>query len=576
MSPLRACVDALPDPAERSRRAVTIPKKGTAVDRLCQLAQAIGRSDRAFSALSRQELEDTLNLGVVQRECRRSQVSLLTRPTDVAWLKKQLFEKRGWSGAEAEEEQPPEDQAEGDQFVVEKILAARRTPAGVQEVLVQWAGTNECHWLARASVAPTAPDVLAEFDAQQVQQPLPVPQPVPAVGAGSAAPEWAGQLAAGIQALLGAHCVQSKKADKRKSKADSDSDSDDDDDRAPWEKPALSGDKRLAKIGFSHFQRERGLRRTRELTNMKPHEPFATEFNEENAVLVNVELRLIDMELKLEAAQEELVSSVTEEDKAAAEAKLVALKARMKVTKEQWMLSEDKLELISGCSQLSLKGKHHVACGMLQDWRKRTTETSAMKEFNKRQKKAETRLKHEAEMDQGLFIARQLGQESSMLSGAQHQGARLQWGPGLQAGNPPSYPTSGYPSYPPPPPQRPMPAIQAPPGQLALGGPVGRGPNDQRRRCRMEDAESVLSQCHPKLKGTMLPVGMKFFTDRKLLSDSKYDRMGRPFLGACKACGTVGHEAFECEEQFQFEGKPAMGYRAAFKMGLCDAHGRYK
>ena len=106
----------------------------------------------------------------------------------------------------------------------------------------------------------------------------------------------------------------------------------------------------MVKIGFSHFQRERGLRKTRELTNMRPREPFAAEFNEENAVLVNVELRLIDMELKLEAAQEELVSSVTEEDKAAAEAKLVALKARVKVTKEQWMLSEDKLELTSGCA----------------------------------------------------------------------------------------------------------------------------------------------------------------------------------------------------------------------------------
>ena len=51
---------------------------------------------------------------------------------------------------------------------------------------------------------------------------------------------------------------------------------------------------RLMKVNFSHFQRERGLHRTRELTNMKPHEPFAAEFNEDNAGLVNVELRLID------------------------------------------------------------------------------------------------------------------------------------------------------------------------------------------------------------------------------------------------------------------------------------------
>ena len=68
----------------------------------------------------------------------------------------------------------------------------------------------------------------------------------------------------------------------------------------------------------------------------------------------------------------------------------------------------------------------------------------------------------------------------------------------------------------------------------------------------MKDAEEVLHQFPLKMKGTMLPTGMKFFTNRKLLSDPKFNR-ARPFLGACKVWGTVGHKAFECEEQFQFE-----------------------
>ena len=116
------------------------------MDKLCQLAHAIGRSDRAYPKLSREELDTTLNLGVVQRECRKSQVSLLTRPTDVVWLQKQIFEKRGWSETKANAQQPAGGHGDGDQFVVEKILAARITPTGVQEFLVQWASSNECNW----------------------------------------------------------------------------------------------------------------------------------------------------------------------------------------------------------------------------------------------------------------------------------------------------------------------------------------------------------------------------------------------------------------------------------------------
>ena len=90
------------------------------------------------------ELLATLNPGVVQRECRKSKVSLLTRSTDVAWLKMQIFEKRGWSETCSQQQGPMGTLTTSNQFVVEKILATQVTQAGVQQFLVQWASSDEC------------------------------------------------------------------------------------------------------------------------------------------------------------------------------------------------------------------------------------------------------------------------------------------------------------------------------------------------------------------------------------------------------------------------------------------------
>ena len=59
----------------------------------------------------------------------------------------------------------------------------------------------------------------------------------------------------------------------------------------------------------------------------------------------------------------------------------------------------------------------------------------------------------------------------------------------------------------------------------------------------------------------MLPVGMKFFTESKLLSDPRKDRSVKPFPGKCKLCEKAGHEAFECEEAFTVDGRIALSYR---------------
>ena len=74
----------------------------------------------------------------------------------------------------------------------------------------------------------------------------------------------------------------------------------------------------------------------------------------------------------------------------------------------------------------------------------------------------------------------------------------------------------------------------------------------------------------------MLPVGMKFFTQRKLLSDPPKQR-DNPFPHKCKLCDVVGHEAYECANaNFQVDGKPGKSYRELFRRGIVNQNGVYQ
>ena len=91
-------------------------------------------------------------------------------------------------------------------------------------------------------------------------------------------------------------------------------------------------------------------------------------------------------------------------------------------------------------------------------------------------------------------------------------------------------------------------------------------------------AEEVLgNKCPHAARGHMVPVGMKFFSQRKLLTDPpKVRPPGQPFSYKCKLCDKPGHEAFECEEVFEVDGKPGLNYRALMRMGVVDQHGQYQ
>ena len=83
------------------------------------------------------------------------------------------------------------------------------------------------------------------------------------------------------------------------------------------------------------------------------------------------------------------------------------------------------------------------------------------------------------------------------------------------------------------------------------------------------------NNCPSDLRDAMVPYGMRFFTANKTLEDPKAVR-ARPFEYACKLCQKVGHEAFECEGEFQVNGKRHLSFRECFRRGVCDKHGMYK
>ena len=100
------------------------------------------------------------------------------------------------------------------------------------------------------------------------------------------------------------------------------------------------------------------------MTEMQPHEPFAEEYTKDNSTLEDNEMRLLDQGLKIRDA-DGVVREAEADDfatQAAAEQPLVMAKARRKVLREQWTISEDKLELYSGCSSLS-KTQCHTCVG---------------------------------------------------------------------------------------------------------------------------------------------------------------------------------------------------------------------
>ena len=563
---IRICVDASGcSMAESLMRAIRIPGGGPSVLKIVKLAQEIVACDRRFEKMTETSFRDVRDLGTLQRVARQHKVLIDRRQQDVAYWQTKVAAEAGWDITGDADQQG--------QHEVEKVLDKRTTDEGLLEYQVKWAGVEERSWepvenLAGVMTLVVEYEVALEKGTWQERSSggsLPSDQ---MAGALSTIMDSQTQLAQALGRL-----EQSRNQEKTKA-ADEKEDT-----RMAWDRPVLEGDERRKKVGRDMFDKERGLRRMRKLSEMDAHKPFAAQYNAEMHKAMKVEGKLIEAEIQLSAA------TLAQDQQEATMAE-----ARQSVLHDQLVVLEDRVQFIFECSQLAAQGKWVVAAKMLVEMEADAEDTTANSEFKKRKKAAEEALRKDAEVDRGVFIASQLpGGQGAMMGAVGHTGqwpqVLQQWGQQFgqpatgmltplppMAGGPPVVPQgAGVPPVMPP-------AIQPRP---PMGGQQGGGTGTQqggreRLRTRFMPAETALgAKCPQALNGHMVPVGMRFFTPGKLL-DSPQKQRNTPFPHKCKLCEKVGHEAFECTEAFEYNGRPACNYRQLFQMGLLDPHGMLK
>ena len=369
------------------------------------------------------------------------------------------------------------------------------------------------------------------------------------------------------------------------------------DGKLPGMRDLMGGFKRLKQVGAQHFMQERTMRRQRKSVMMAESLPFSKKYNKRMDSLLIVETRKMECEFQLR----ELSALV---ETAEVLAKITEKKVRLKMITEEWLVLDDTLDLLQGCSDKACQGKEAQAWQMWDDAKEEQQGCSKTAELKKRETAAETKLKEKAQTDQALYLAMQLGQQSALYGGRdgnslkQAQGGRgfgqqqkqqqqpwpvlpLQM-PWPQQGQ---WPQQGGPG----PIQRPMPPGPPPNpfqvlGQGKGGGGKGKmaGTYGNPTRFNFGKAEDVLGQkCPGQLRGVMVPLQgqMRFGKYGKSLRDPpKPPNAGIP-PALCKQCWMMppqcatSHEAFSCEEQFSVGGVPAKGFRQLFQMGRLNDKG---
>ena len=602
--PLRASLAEFSE-EDKVARDVKLPG-GTASDKLIvQVAHDIAASDMLFGSCSREEIERVVTLGDVLREARLAGVPMMGLGTNVAGIRKEVKARKGWlqtRGQAADEDDDDEEEVDDTDWEVLEIRASRMKE-GVKQYKVVWKnGDPPCTWEPKSNLVGCE-SLLRAFERKKNRTKGPAASLEEDEEESRGSKELdtkVGKLVSSLTRLSEENASFTRDVKKAlASKHEDLSDEEEEDEegmRLRRDRPLLKGHSRLADVGFVTFKRERELARRYKMARMKAGAPFATQFNEALADLQEAEEAEMEQDEVVERANKKLRLSPENEvlrDRA------VRAQAKQSCLHDAWMVCEDKVTYLQELSTLAEEGKVAKAWKMFEMMKRSKKADRWKSEFRKIGRMAEAELKREAEADRALGLSMQLGATSSLMESQEakqavwavaSQGQTGGYGYGQR--NMMAYGVSqgGV--------SRPLPSVPPPPPPSASwsgsSGGQGRSTGDDgssgtgqygrsgtagvQRRTMFKTAEEVLgNRCPQAARGHMVPVGMKFFSQKKLLTDPpKVRPPGQPFSYKCKLCDKPGHEAFECEETFEVDSKPGLNYRALMRLGVVDQHGQYQ
>ena len=547
----------------------------------CDLVHQLCATDNMFDDLTQDEIMDSeTDLVELLIMARKNQVEFWDIMEDAAALQKAITHAKGWEWA------PDEDSEVEEVFEVLKVLDKRTSMSGV-EYYLQWM-PREGETVGEKSWEPAdgcteIPTLIQEFEEGRATVPAKkVRRMREAASARQVAEEPTAEVSmsgvernlvmlSGIaEALLQSQADAKSALDKTMAAAAA-TKKPSLVDEVLSNRPILKGDERVKKIGIDMFKEERRMKRGREYGKMQPHLAFAETFNAMLDKLMKVEKAMFVVKLDIMAyAEKGMIEG----------AAVVKLQAKKELLDEKFVAIDDKLEMLRQCSEWAEKGGSNVATAdkLWQIVEEGDADVTDMdKEFTKKRKAAEALLKDKAARDQAMLVAQRLGTTAADGTGVgtkshaypsgQYGGA--QWGGGAQ---PPQYFASAG-VAPPVLPMGPPPLMIMPPPMQ--GAPVvGQQQQQQQQQIRLgaqqqprsefQLADTVLGgRCPAHLRGVMVPLNAHFAKNK--LSQAPKQRQS-PFPFACKQCGTIGHEAWECETTFQVHGKPAKSSRQLYQM----------